>query len=60
MAAAKAAGAKIIVMHVGGEARRGELTDPSFKSMAPEADYIIVATEAEVLRKPELSWQGQP
>lgn len=45
VAAAKAAGAKIIVMHVGGEARRGELTDPSIKSMAPAADYLIVVAD---------------
>jgi hypothetical protein len=47
VAAAKAAGAKIIVMHVGGEARRGELTDPSIKSMAPAADYIIVVADGD-------------
>ena len=47
VAAAKAAGAKIIVMHVGGEARRGELTDPSIKSMVPAADYIIVVADGD-------------
>jgi hypothetical protein len=47
VAAAKGGGAKIMVMHVGGEARRGELTDPSIKSMAPAADYIIVVADGD-------------
>lgn len=45
VAAAKAAGLRIIVIHIGGEARRGELTDPSIKSMTPAADYIIVVAD---------------
>lgn len=45
IAAAKAAGAKIVVLHVGGEGRRGELSDPFIRMFAPEADYIVVQAD---------------
>lgn len=45
VAAAKSAGAKIIVLHVGGEGRRGELSDPFIKTFAPSADFIIVQAD---------------
>ena len=31
--------------HVGGEARRGDLSDPFITNMAPAADYLIVVEE---------------
>lgn len=42
---AKSSGAQIIVMHVGGEGRRGELTDRFIRSTAPRADYLIVVAD---------------
>lgn len=35
----------IIALHVGGEARRGDLSDPFIKKTAPAADYLIVVEE---------------
>lgn len=35
----------IITLHVGGEARRGELSDPFITNIAPAADYLIVVEE---------------
>lgn len=43
--AAKEAGTKILVMHVGGEARRGDLTDKFVTITAPSAQYVIVVTD---------------
>lgn len=40
--AAKAAGARILVMHTGGEARRGKTSNDVISIVAPEADYIVV------------------
>lgn len=45
ISAAKSAGIKILVMHVGGEARRGELTDRFIRLTAPSADHIIVVAD---------------
>lgn len=43
--AAKAKGMKIIGMHVGGAARRGELSDKFVHVAAPYSDYLIVVSE---------------
>ena len=43
--AAKAKKLKIIGMHIGGEARRGELSDKFVKVAAPYCDYLIVVDE---------------
>jgi hypothetical protein len=40
--AAKAAGVKILVMHTGGEARRGKTSNDLIQVVAPLADYIVV------------------
>jgi hypothetical protein len=40
--AAKAAGARILVMHTGGEARRGKTSNDVISIVAPEADAIVV------------------
>ena len=45
IANAKNAGAKIMVLHVGGEARRGELTDRFIRLAAPHANYMIVVAD---------------
>lgn len=36
---------KIITMHIGGEARRGELSDKFINACVPVADYVIVVSE---------------
>ena len=43
--AAKAKNIKIIGLHIGGEARRGELSDKFVKVAAPYCDYLIVVNE---------------
>jgi hypothetical protein len=40
--AAKTAGIRILVMHTGGEARRGKTSNDLIQIVAPEADYIVV------------------
>ena len=45
MKAAKAKNIKIIGLHIGGEARRGELSDKFVKVAAPYCDYLIVVNE---------------
>lgn len=42
---AKAQGVKIIGMHIGGAARRGELSDKFVNAAAPHSDYLIVVSE---------------
>lgn len=42
---AKSDGVKILAMHVGGEARRGELTDQFIRVAVPSADHIIVVAD---------------
>jgi len=42
--AAKAAGIRILVMHTGGEARRGKTSNDLIQIVAPEADYIVVVS----------------
>lgn len=46
--AAKSSGIAVIVMHVGGEARRGDLTDRFVRVSAPKADYMIVVAEGNM------------
>jgi hypothetical protein len=40
--AAKAAGVRVLVMHTGGEARRGKTSNDLIQIVAPAADYIVV------------------
>jgi len=40
-------GMKIIAVHVGGEARRGSLSDGFIKFAVPEADLVIVVSDAD-------------
>jgi hypothetical protein len=40
--AAKAAGARILVMHTGGEARRGKTSNDVISLVVPDADYVVV------------------
>lgn len=45
IAAAGNAGCKILFMHVGGEARRGDLTDRFVTITAPAAQYLIIVAD---------------
>ena len=45
IAEAKKRGMKIIGLHVGGEARRGELSDKFIQAAVPQCDYVIVVSE---------------
>ena len=45
ISAAGASGCKILFMHVGGEARRGDLTDRFVTITAPAAQYMIVVAD---------------
>jgi hypothetical protein len=45
IAEAKKRGMKIIGVHVGGEARRGELSDKFILAAVPQCDYVIVVAE---------------
>lgn len=45
IAEAKKLGMKIIGIHVGGEARRGELSDKFINAAVPFCDYVIVVAE---------------
>jgi hypothetical protein len=45
IAEAKKDGMKIIGLHVGGEARRGELSDKFVQAAVPMCDYVIVVAE---------------
>ena len=40
--AAKAAGVKVLVMHTGGEARRGKTSNDLIQVVMPQADYVVV------------------
>jgi hypothetical protein len=40
-------GLKIIAVHVGGEARRGTLSDGFIKFAVPAADYVIIVSDAD-------------
>ncbi len=44
-AEAKKLGVKVIGLHVGGEARRGELSDRFVQAAVPACDYVIVVAE---------------
>lgn len=46
--AAKSGGIGVVVMHVGGEARRGDLTDRFVRATAPTADYLIVVADGNM------------
>ncbi|MDH7483387.1 MAG: DUF6305 family protein [Spirochaetales bacterium] len=45
LAAAKQKGMKIIGLHIGGEARRGELSDKFINAAVPFCDYVIVVED---------------
>jgi hypothetical protein len=45
IAEARKRGMKIIGLHVGGEARRGELSDKFVAAAVPQCDYVIVVAE---------------
>jgi hypothetical protein len=45
VAEAKKLGLKVIGVHVGGEARRGELSDGFIEAIVPLCDYVIVVAE---------------
>lgn len=45
ISAAKGSGIKILAMHVGGEARRGDLTDQFIRVAVPSADHIIIVAD---------------
>ncbi len=45
LAEAKKRGMKIIGLHIGGEARRGELSDRFINMAVPQCDYFIVVEE---------------
>ncbi|MDR1786223.1 MAG: DUF6305 family protein [Spirochaetaceae bacterium] len=47
VAKAKSLGMKIISVHVGGEARRGTLSDGFINYAVPQSDYVIVVSEAD-------------
>jgi len=47
VAQAKNMGMKIIAVHVGGEARRGDLSDGFVRFAVPQADYVIVVAEGD-------------
>jgi len=47
LAEAKKLGMKIIGLHVGGEARRGELSDKFIQAAVPSCDYVIVVAEGD-------------
>ncbi|MCX6549917.1 MAG: DUF6305 family protein [Acidobacteria bacterium] len=42
MKAAKAAGIKVLVMHTGGEGRRGKTSNDIIELVVPDADYVVV------------------
>ena len=44
---ARTLGMKIIAVHVGGEARRGSLSDGFIKYAVPLADYVIVVSDGD-------------
>jgi len=45
IAEAKKAGCRIIGLHIGGEARRGQLSDVFIRDIVPLCDYVIVVSE---------------
>ena len=47
IAKAKENKVKIIVAHVGGESRRGEMTDRFVNVTAPQADYMVVVADGD-------------
>ncbi|MDP3179277.1 MAG: DUF6305 family protein, partial [Spirochaetaceae bacterium] len=47
IAEAKKLGLKIIGVHVGGEARRGELSDKFILAVVPSCDYVVIVAEGD-------------
>ena len=47
IAKAKEAKVKVIVAHVGGDSRRGEMTDRFINATIPQADYMIVVADGD-------------
>jgi hypothetical protein len=45
MAEARKRGMKIVGLHVGGEGRRGELSDKFIEAAVPQCDYVIVVAD---------------
>ena len=45
IAEARKLGMKIVGIHVGGEVRRGELSDKFIQAAVPQCDYLIVVAE---------------
>lgn len=45
ISAAKSKGMKVVGMHVGGSARRGDLSDKFVNAASPECDYLIVVED---------------
>ncbi|HWQ10880.1 MAG TPA: DUF6305 family protein, partial [Holophaga sp.] len=45
IAEARKLGMKIVGVHVGGEVRRGELSDKFIQAAVPQCDYVIVVAE---------------
>jgi hypothetical protein len=44
---AKRLGMRIIGVHVGGEARRGELSDKFIEAVVPSCDYVVIVAEGD-------------
>lgn len=47
LAEAKRLGMKIIGVHVGGEARRGELSDKFIVAALPSCDYVVIVADGD-------------
>lgn len=47
IAEAKKRGMKIIGLHIGGEARRGELSDRFIQAAIPSCDYVVIVAEGD-------------
>jgi hypothetical protein len=47
IAEAKKGGMRIIGVHVGGEARRGELSDKFIEAVVPSCDYVVIVADGD-------------
>lgn len=45
LARAQEAGVKVLTMHVGGSARRGELSDRFIAAVVPRSGHVVVASD---------------
>lgn len=45
LARAQEAGAKVLTLHIGGNARRGELSDRFIAAVVPRSSHVVVATD---------------